>query len=367
MSAHGYIIGADGGGSKTAMLLAHTDGSEVARLTAGASNPTDLGIENSASFLTETAARLCAENGVAPEQVRAVFLGVAGGSHEGFCALTNEKLHRLFPNAKTAVSHDAVNIVYAAFPEEDGAAVICGTGCSCYVRKGDVLHRIGGYSIFDVAGNGYEIGKRAVSHALACVDGRAEPDALYALVRDYTGEDLLDALPRLLRSSKTEIARYAPLVFEAERRGSAAAGIILRENIARIAEYINAAARYFDASFPAAIAGGIFRDALPRLLRSSKTEIARYAPLVFEAERRGSAAAGIILRENIARIAEYINAAARYFDSSFPVAIAGGMFRDARAMELLLPMLRCDCRVSVLTREPVCGAAEKARRLLTNG
>lgn len=256
MSAHGYIIGADGGGSKTAMLLARTDGSEVARLTAGASNPTDLGIENSASFLTETVARLCAENGVAPEQVRAVFLGVAGGSHEGFCALTNEKLHRLFPNAKTAVSHDAVNIVYAAFPEEDGAAVICGTGCSCYVRKGDVLHRIGGYSIFDVAGNGYEIGKRAVSHALACVDGRAEPDALYALVRDYTGEDLLDALPRLLRSSKTEIARYAPLVFEAERRGSAAAGIILRENIARIAEYINAAARYFDASFPAAIAGG---------------------------------------------------------------------------------------------------------------
>ena len=299
MSAHGYIIGADGGGSKTAMLLARTDGSEVARRTAGASNPTDLGIENSAAFLTETAARLGAENGVAPEQVRAVFLGVAGGSHAGFCALTNEKLHRLFPNAKTAVSHDAVNIVYAAFPEEDGAAVICGTGCSCYVRKGDVLHRIGGYSIFDVAGNGYEIGKRAVSHALACVDGRAEPDALYALVRDYTGEDLLDALPRLLRSSKTEIARYAPLVFEAERRGSAAAGIILRENIARIAEYINAAARYFDASFPAAIAGGIFRD--------------------------------------------------------------------ARAMELLLPMLRCDCRVSVLTREPVCGAAEKARRLLTNG
>ena len=56
MSAHGYIIGADGGGSKTAMLLARTDGSEVARLTAGASNPTDLGIENSASFLTETAA-----------------------------------------------------------------------------------------------------------------------------------------------------------------------------------------------------------------------------------------------------------------------------------------------------------------------
>lgn len=56
MSAHGYIIGADGGGSKTAMLLARTDGSEVARLTAGASNPTDLGIENSASFLTETVA-----------------------------------------------------------------------------------------------------------------------------------------------------------------------------------------------------------------------------------------------------------------------------------------------------------------------
>ncbi len=124
MSAHGYIIGADGGGSKTAMLLAHTDGSEVARLTAGASNPTDLGIEKQRRIPTETAARLCAENGVAPEQVRAVFLGVAGGSHEGFCALTNEKLHRLFPNAKTAVSHDAVNIVYAAFPEEDGAAVI---------------------------------------------------------------------------------------------------------------------------------------------------------------------------------------------------------------------------------------------------
>ena len=49
------------------------------------------------------------------------------------------------------------------------------------------------------------------------------------------------------------------------------------------------------------------------------------------------------------------------------VAPDGDTLGSARAMELLLPMLRCDCRVSVLTREPVCGAAEKARRLLTNG
>ena len=300
MNKQRYIIGADGGGSKTAMILAHEDGSEAARLTAGASNPTDLGIENSASFLTETASRLCAENNIAPEQVSAIFLGFAGGSHEGFRALTNRKLRALFPQAITEVSHDAVNIFYAAFPDEDGTAVICGTGCSCFVKKGNRLHRIGGYSIFDVSGNGYEIGKRAISHALACGDGRAEPDALYRLVREQTGEEMLDALPRLLLASKTEIARYAPLVFEAERQGSEAAAGILRENIARIAEYINCAGR-------------------------------------------------------------------RFFDAPFPTAIAGGIFRDTRAMELLLPMLTCACRVSVLTREPVFGAVEKARRLLTNG
>ena len=299
MSIHtGYIIGADGGGTKTAMVLAGRDGREIGRLTAGPSNPTDLGESQSAEFLTETALELCGKCGVAPSEIAAIFFGIAGGSNELFRTLCKKSLKAAFPQSRTGVLHDAVNIVYASFPDSDGVAIICGTGCSCFVKKGEKLHRIGGYSIFDITGNGYEIGKRAISHALACYDGRAERDLLSAPVEERVGEDLIKALPRLLSANKNEIARYAPLVFDAEEKGC-------RE-------------------------------------------------------------AHEIIVENIARIAEYINASKRYFNASFCVSIAGGIFKSPRSMELLLPMVRVDCRISVLDREPVLGAVKKAETLLTN-
>ena len=70
------------------------------------------------------------------------------------------------------------------------------------------------------------------------------------------GEDLIKALPRLLSANKNEIARYAPLVFDAEEKGCREAHEIIVENIARIAEYINASKRYFNASFCVSIGGG---------------------------------------------------------------------------------------------------------------
>ena len=88
MNIHtGYIIGADGGGTKTAMVLAGREGREIGRLTAGPSNPTDLGESQSAEFLTETALELCGKCGVAPSEIAAIFFGIAGGSNELFRTL----------------------------------------------------------------------------------------------------------------------------------------------------------------------------------------------------------------------------------------------------------------------------------------
>ncbi len=255
-----YILGIDGGGSKTDFLLCDTELNEVARRIAGRSNPNDIGIDAVEKLLSENISALLSENAIDKNNVIAAFAGIAGLTGAEYAETAKAVLSEQLPNAKVDALHDGINVLYGAFPESDGVSIICGTGSSCFVKKGEEIFRIGGYGSFDMSGNGYEIGRRAIAHALKTVDGREKRGVMEDLLEEKLGTDFMDALDRLVLMSKDELAAFAPIVFDAAQKGDKSAMMIIFENISYIAELIARAGEYFEKDFEVALAGGILKN-----------------------------------------------------------------------------------------------------------
>ena len=248
-----YLIGVDGGGTKTAAALADIDGNIIRTAYAPGCNPNDIGFEQAMQNIFSAVQALNADI----KDIAAIFCGVAGITASDYSARANKWLKERFPFSRSEALHDGINVIYSAFPEGDGAIVICGTGSSCFMKMGKEIIRIGGYGKFDLAGNGYEIGKAAIGHSLKCVDGREESGVLDALVTEKAGGNPLDVLTDLIAADKKHIASFAPLVFEAYEKGDIYAAWILENQLEYIGGLISRAAEIYGGSIPVCMAGGI--------------------------------------------------------------------------------------------------------------
>ena len=259
-----YLLGADGGGSKTAFLLADIESNPIATCTRGRSNPGDIGYEAMEALILEGFSSLCRENGVKETEIVSIFAGVAGLTSFKMNELLRAAMEKLFPCAHCDCSRDGMNVLYGAFPGgEDGAIVICGTGSSCFANAKDSVYRIGGYGQFDLTGNGYEIGKAAFAHVFRTLDGRDAYGVLAARLDEKFPGGCHKSIFDINGYTKTQFATFAPLVFDAAREGDPAAIAILEQNFAYIGELITTAANLYDGKpYSVALAGGIFKDPL---------------------------------------------------------------------------------------------------------
>nr|MBQ4317859.1 hypothetical protein [Clostridia bacterium] len=247
-----YIIGLDGGGTKMAAMLADTEGNILRTAKFGPSNVYDLGLEKFGERLAEVPAAL----DVDAKDVAAVFGGLAGGTN--FYSGINEKLSAVFPNAKADNGNDAENILWAGLGADDGCGLISGTGSVLFARSGGQLHRIGGWGwVMDEAGSGYDLGRDAVNACLREYDGRDGHTVLTDLFYEKFGRSIAASLHDILDSGKTLVASFAPMVFEAYRRGDKKAAQIMNKTAAALAEMINCAGKYFDGEYKVSLAGSI--------------------------------------------------------------------------------------------------------------
>ena len=188
--------------------------------------------------------------------VAAVFGGLAGGT--GYRHAVNAKLEEIFPRARIRNGSDAENILFAGLGVEDGCGLISGTGSILYARSKGAMHRIGGWGwIFDCAGSGYDLGRDAVLACLREYDGRDGHTLLSDLFAEKFGCGVRQHLDEIYIRGKTYVASFAPLVFEAYRRGDAKAKAIMEKSADALAELITSAARFFDGEYRVTMAGSI--------------------------------------------------------------------------------------------------------------
>lgn len=233
-----YYLGIDGGGTKTALVLADETGNTLAACTLGASNPNDIGLDATCALLQRGIDQVT--EGYDRAQI-SCFAGIAGAATGDNAAKITDFL-RTPGFARAACQSDLALSLAVCLGDADGIAVIMGTGSVIVGRCGGTLLRAGGYGyLFGDAGSGFALGQGAILAALQAEDGSGTPTLLHDLVANACKKECVtDALTDFYRGGKTEIARYAPSVFEAYEKGDAAATEILVRNVRAVASNIRA-------------------------------------------------------------------------------------------------------------------------------
>ena len=229
-----YVIGLDGGGTKTELLLTDLSGNEVDRLILGASNPVDIGMEATRQVLREGIRQLCSS--IDLREV-SVYAGLAGG-----ITGNNQETVRLFLKSlgfgAVASGSDVDTALQVCLQSGDGICLIMGTGVVAFAKRGESRHRIAGWGyLLDKGGSGYNLGADALDSALR------------------------DAISQIYKSGKTGISSYAPLVFEALEQGDPEAERILARNVQEVSRIIAAGCTYLEPCPKVAICGGLAQEA----------------------------------------------------------------------------------------------------------
>lgn len=252
-----YLLGIDGGGTKTEFLLTDINAREIRRLVLGASNPVSTGIENTCNVLREGIKRICDEfdfSGIS------VFAGIAGAKTGENQTLINRLLSEFGFGAYDCGS-DIDLALEAALKSENGTAVIMGTGIVAYSNRNGKLHRTGGRGfMIDKGGSGFHFGSDALNSAFEFSDGRGGSETIFNLVEKRLGKKLEDSVAEIYGGGASYAASFAPVIFEAYKLGDSKAYEIIDRNAYEAAKIINGARSALKSDDKIVICGGLCKQ-----------------------------------------------------------------------------------------------------------
>lgn len=209
-----YLLGVDGGGTGTRVVLAAPDGVELARAESGPSG-LGLGIEQAWKSIHSACSQAFDLAGVPFDWSRcALGCGLAGVNHSGWL----QQFHAEAPAVRSLiVESDALTTLLGAHGGAPGVIVALGTGSIAAVldSSGQVSIAGGyGFPAGDEA-SGAWLGLHAVVHLQRALDSRAPEDAFSRALLARTGASDRDGLVVWLSSAnQTAYAALAPVVFE---------------------------------------------------------------------------------------------------------------------------------------------------------
>lgn len=304
MTRKSIVLGIDGGGTKTRCLVADQEGgAPLGEGLAGPSNAQVVGTQQAAANVREAAERALSAAGLARADLAAVCAGFAGvGRPEDQAAM--EAALAFFHPARLQVVTDARIALAGALAGRPGVVVISGTGSIAYgIDHRGASFRAGGWGwILGDEGSGYDIGRRAVSAALAGLDGTGPATILQERICSAWGLERLDqVVGRVygdLIAAKGQMAALVPLVLAAAADGDPVAVGLLREAGRSLGLLAAAVVRRMalPLSTPplVAMAGGVLSGVgeVQEAMRAALAEHASAARLV---ESAGSPADGAIL------------------------------------------------------------------------
>jgi glucosamine kinase len=206
-----FLIGIDGGGTGTRVVLGDAQGRELAQ---AASGPSGLGLGIERAWQAIEAG--CNDAFKRADKTLDCVLGcgLAGVNNRDWLAEFRAQAPAL---AGLAVEHDAYTTLLGAHGGTPGVIVALGTGSVAASLAGDGEFRVAsgyGYPSGDEA-SGAWLGLRLIVHAQQVLDGRVPSDDLARALLASTGAQDRDGLVVwLCAANQTAYARLAPVAFE---------------------------------------------------------------------------------------------------------------------------------------------------------
>lgn len=177
-----YVIGLDGGGTSTKLVIGDVEGNILAYLETASTNIKSNPEAVVKKLLHEAVATLLTKIDASPEEVVHMFLALAGGDRPEDQIRWQQWVQESLPSSSITVRNDAVAALLSGTHSYEGAVLIAGTGSICYSlsNRGQQVDRVGGWGyLFGDEGSGFSIGTAALRQLMQGHDGRKTRDEAF--------------------------------------------------------------------------------------------------------------------------------------------------------------------------------------------
>lgn len=223
-----YILGVDGGGTKTLAVCADIDCNIIGVGMSSGSNYHTVGLNNAVDAIKQAIDKA----NINKYKIGIAYLGLAGAGREKDREILTNALSSLDIADRIIVNHDAFIALAGATVCKPGVIVIAGTGAMAFgINEYGHEGRSDGWGhILGDCGSAYYIAQKALISACKAYDNRGSKTALLPAIREYFNlDDFREIIYKVYGASTYDIAKIAPLVSKVAESGDEIAIEILKD------------------------------------------------------------------------------------------------------------------------------------------
>src|SRR5712691_5413944 len=241
-----WVLGFDGGGTKTECVLMDAAGKILARSVSGPSNPWRVGVESATREIDKAANLSLQEARVARNAVAALGAGLAGTGKPEMKERMRASLAGAFPGAAVSIFTD-LEMALAAAGEGPIIVLVAGTGSAAIGRNAQgEIWRTGGLGprVSD-DGSAFDIGSRAVERAMKEQQQLGTDSILGRKILEQLGcASWQELQQRATLQADSVFPAVFPVVAEAADAGDPVAREILLQAASKLSALVNAVAEH---------------------------------------------------------------------------------------------------------------------------
>jgi N-acetylglucosamine kinase-like BadF-type ATPase len=242
-----FILGLDGGGTKTRCILTDLHGQKVYGCSGGPSNFLAIGIKNACKNIFSVVKDCVKKSKISCREIDIVLLGTAGAGRKNDAKKFEAALKKYLKEKniifkKFFIESDARIALEAAFSGEPGCILIAGTG-SIIMGKDSAgnIYRAGGFGRYlGDEGSGYAFGRKALIAAAKEYDGRGSHTLITEMLKEKFKINSAENLITEIYNKEFDVASAAPLVLQAAELNDTAALRIVEEESEELIVHLKA-------------------------------------------------------------------------------------------------------------------------------
>lgn len=174
---HNYVIGVDGGGTKTVAAISNLKGKILKMARSGSSNPRNVGIKMAVENIREAVRKTLPKN--KKIKILSIFIGLPAVEEEFRLEikeiqkeLLKQRIISRVLRGKVVIGSDQLIAFRTGTEKKEGIVLIAGTGCVAHGWKGEKEYKASGWGWLADEGSAFWIGQKVFQAVLKSLDGR---------------------------------------------------------------------------------------------------------------------------------------------------------------------------------------------------